>query len=84
MKYDFTGLTPTQQGVLTFQGWCVADAGQRPQPSKRTVAKLLARGLVVEHINKGSIFTVREYEVPLDVHIAWCDYCSRQKFAEVA
>lgn len=76
MDYDFAGLTLTQQRLLTFQGWCVEDAGRIPQPSKRTVKKLLERGLVVEHINQGRIFSVREYEVPIPVHMAWCQHCA--------
>lgn len=71
-NFDFSGLTPRQQEVLAFQGWTTSMAGMVPQPSKRTVQKLLDRGLVIEHIVQRGCFTYREYEVPLAVHIAWC------------
>lgn len=74
--YDFTGLTKAQQMLLSFQGWCVQDAQVRQQPSKRTVAKLIERGLVIPH-KRGSGFYVMEYEVPIAVHIAWCERCER-------
>jgi len=83
MSYDFSGLTVRQQEVLTFQGWDVSMGGKVPQPAPKTVRKLIERGLVVERINKGPIFTVREYEVPINVHIAWCDHCLRASLPEV-
>ncbi|GAA4321911.1 hypothetical protein GCM10023144_01480 [Pigmentiphaga soli] len=86
MAYDFSGLTPTQQALLTFGGWDLTSS--RPQPSRRSVAKLIERGLVVEteaqqrvHNDRFTL-TVRTYVVPLDVHIAWCERCSRRKQEE--
>lgn len=88
MAYDFSGLTPRQQELLTFQGWQIG-CELMPQPGPRTVRKLIDRGLVVEHqrrVGSGPFaMTVREYEVPLDVHLAWCRFCGKQtQFQEAA
>ena len=45
MAYDFSDLTPAQTRVLQNGGWHVSDASTFIQPSKRTVIKLIARGL---------------------------------------
>jgi hypothetical protein len=76
-NYDFSGLTESQQELLTFQGWSLNDS--RNQPSKATVKKLIERGLVVQHEYKRGDFSVAEYEVPIPVHMAWCAYCSEQE-----
>lgn len=76
MSYDFSGLTPAQQRVLTFQGWSM---GQGKQPSKATVRKLVDRGLLVARERKFMATTVTEYDVPIPVHAAWCAWCSQQE-----
>lgn len=83
--YDFSNLTIRQQELLTFQGWTY-EFGRKmgiSQPIKQTVRKLLARKLVVERKRQlpptrdfPFSMTIVEYEVPLHVHIAWCQYCS--------
>ncbi|MDF3019347.1 MAG: hypothetical protein K0Q92_650 [Steroidobacteraceae bacterium] len=84
-RYDFSRLTPRQEELLTFGGWILDDAkAGRVQPSKRTVAKLIERGLVETSVVKERMWDVTQYHVPVDVHIAWCDHCSRQLFPEVA
>ena len=71
------------QWLLTFQGWDTSSTFA--QPSKRTVAKLIERGLVIPHERQvpagvGALtMTVIEYEVPLVVHLAWCLMCSRPR-----
>lgn len=80
-EYDFSGLTRAQQWLLTFQGWEISS--EAAQPSPRTVAKLIKRGLVVpvevKEMTRIGPMTVTEYRVPLDVHMAWCEHCSRQE-----
>jgi len=74
--YDFTGLTHSQKELLTFSGWN-RNCG-RKQPQKRTVEKLIRRGLIVERKAKESfMFYIIEYTVPLPVHMAWCKCCSQ-------
>lgn len=79
--YDFSGLTPAQEWLICLQGWRVGskypDGSPWPQPSKRTVKKLIERGLVIEKQRRtetasGWALTVTEYEVPLAVHLAYC------------
>ena len=77
--FNFSGLTLIQQDVLTFQGWQLRarypDGSVRRQPSRRSVQKLLDRGLVIareKRICPVSLpVIVTEYEVPVAVHIAW-------------
>lgn len=79
--YDFSGLTPAQEWLICLQGWRVGskypDGSPWPQPTKRTVKKLVERGLVIEKQRRtetasGWALTVTEYEVPLAVHLAYC------------
>jgi hypothetical protein len=83
-EYDFSKLTESQQTLLTFQGWS-SDSGW-PQPSRRTVKKLIDRGLVIEHsvtwVRGNMAMLISEYEVPIPVHAAWCAYCSRSEAAQ--
>lgn len=74
MEYDFTGLTHAQKWLITMQGWDEQSA-TGPKPQKRTVEPLIARGLIFfkpRHIG-GSV--PMAYIVPIDVHMAWCEYC---------
>ena len=72
MAYDFSDLTPAQTRVLQNGGWHVSDASTFIQPSKRTVIKLIARGLLVETLKRdGGLFYVREYDVPKPVREAF-------------
>lgn len=82
MDYDFSRLTPRQEWLICYQGWQVGqkypDGSMWPQPSKRTVKKLIERGLmtavecVVPDACMGIPIRVTEYQVPLEVHMAWC------------
>jgi len=84
---NFTGLTQSQKELLTFRGWKMGarhpDGSVWRQPSRRSVQKLLERGLVIAHetmIRPLSLpVTITEYEVPLAVHIAWCQYCKEHE-----
>lgn len=72
--YDFSGLTEAQQRLLTFQGW-EPGCGQK-QPTPRTVKKLIDRKLVVPHDMPFMGITVKAYDVPINVHAAWCEHCA--------
>jgi hypothetical protein len=78
MSYDFSKLTNAQKTLLSFAGWHVGSVN--PQPDKRTVAKLITRGLVVATTAReraGPFFmSFVTYDVPISVHIAWCERCS--------
>lgn len=79
-EYDFTGLTRVQQNLLTFDGWQIGSK-LLPQPSPKSVSRLIERGLVTsirvrDPSPLGNMF-VTEYYVPTDVHMAWCEHCSR-------
>ncbi|CAM5213689.1 hypothetical protein CDEF62S_00374 [Castellaniella defragrans] len=84
---DFSGLTPRQEWLLLYQGWRVGqkfpDGSPWPQPTPRTVKKLIERGLieVVEVKKPGGRFTmtVTEYHVPLHIHMAFCCQCSEKE-----
>lgn len=76
-KYDFSNLTYNQQMLLSFQGWTIEFAKLLPQPTAKTVKKLKDRGLIIEHERVWNGLTVKEYEVPLAVHIEWCERCSK-------
>lgn len=78
MKYDFSRLTPAQQELLTYQGWRVGCGIPAVQPRPATVRKLIERGLVIEHETQYGPLTFKEYEVPLNVHIAWCAHCAKE------
>ncbi len=73
---DFTRLTPAQRTLLDRGGWTVDTCGpDNVQPSKRTVAKLIARGLVATRVHiTGTQFgrmETTEYIVPARVREAW-------------
>lgn len=69
--YDFSGLTLTQQWLLTYQGW---EPGSKlmKQPRPQSVRKLIERGLVVERPVIFMGIRIKAYDVPLPVHMAWC------------
>lgn len=69
--FDFTGLTPAQQALLTYDGWHVGSKLIR-QPQPRTVRRLLERGLVVPRDTVFLGVRITEYDVPAAVHAAWC------------
>ena len=77
--YDFSGLTKTQKMLLTQRGWDLESAGIQSPPSKRTVAKLIERGLVVESVRAYGRFEIREYAVPIAVYEAWSASKSMRK-----
>lgn len=70
--FDFSKLTPAQRALIANGGWHVPDARNMAQPTKRTVRKLIERGLVVEEIRReNAIFYIREYSVPDAVRAAY-------------
>lgn len=74
-EYDFSGLTCEQYWLLTCQGWTV-ESRIPPKPTEDMIKPLIERGLLIEYESKKRDIIVKEYEVPIDVHIAWCRYCS--------
>jgi len=77
---DFSKLTRAQRCVLG----CIA-IGQDGCHNDRTLAKLEALGLIVRRDEvlpptRQCRFPmpVRRWDVPTPVHIAWCEWCSRQ------
>lgn len=76
MAYDFSRLTPMQEWLICLQGWHIGkkwpDGSIYAQPAKRTVRKLIERGLLVPREVGDGMLTVTEYDVPLDVHMAYC------------
>lgn len=84
--YDFSGLTDKQGWLILYQGWRVGqrypDGSIWPQPSKRTVKKLIERGLMaaVDIRMPGQMsISVTEYHVPLHVHAAYCLFCDSKE-----
>lgn len=88
---DFSGLTPRQGWLLLYQGWRVGqkfpDGSPWPQPQRRTVRKLIQRGLMEPVKAKDGdgpyALTVTEYHVPLHVHLAFCLSCDSKEPANV-
>jgi hypothetical protein len=77
--YDFSNLTNAQEWLIVLQGWRIGkkwpDGTVYVQPSRRTVKKLIDRGLVTAVPVKDRGMTVIEYRVSLDVHFAYCMWC---------
>lgn len=71
MDYDFSKLTHNEECLLTFCGWHVGSPRVK-QPSKKSAAKLLARGLVTEIKRTERGVSWSEFTVPLDVHMVCC------------
>lgn len=61
-------------GDYAFPGLCVP--GDWPEP---VLASLVAKGLLIrhrrQHPSPGMPVIVDDYEVPLAVHIAYCEWC---------
>lgn len=72
---DMDRLTPTQRDVLG-QIALGNDGGHNP----RTIAALKRMGLIVGHLDDGESFGVRvtRYELPIPVHMQWCEWCANQ------
>ena len=87
--YDFSKLTPAQEWLICYQGWRVGqtypDGSVWVQPQKRTVKKLIERGLVtavpVQMFGGRFPVTVTEYRVEPEVHLAWCLSCVPEEAA---
>lgn len=77
-RYKFNDLTESQQSVIVFGRWTLTS--KFPQPNKRTVKKLIERGMVIPHDVEvhGALgaMTVTEYQVPIDVHAIFCRWSS--------
>jgi hypothetical protein len=67
--------------IKAFEAVATGDA--LPSCNRKTMANLVKRGVVVKGEDKvlrdefGS-FAIPQYYVPLQVHIAWCAWCSEQ------
>lgn len=81
MTYDFSGLSDREGELLTFQGWTAQSTMPAVPPGRKAMRRLIARGLVIERSREYRGLTVTEYEVPLDVHVAWCARCSEAEEA---
>lgn len=72
--YDFAALPPKQLEALGNISIGL-DEGVNP----RTAAALVRRGLIEEReqVLPGRIpVTVKRYEMPIHVHIRWCEWCA--------
>lgn len=86
MDFDFRGLTEVQQWLIVMGGWQIGstnpDGSPAVQPGKRTVKKLIERGLVVEceaiQWVHGLRLCATEYIVPPEVHAAYCQWCAAE------
>ena len=83
MDYDFSKLTNQHEWLICYQGWRVGqtypDGSVWPQPSKRAVKKLIERGLMTAYDRQVDGLIVTEYDVPIDVHYAWCMTCEEPR-----
>lgn len=83
MELKFDDLTTNQEWLLVLGGWQIGsrypNGTPQTQPGKRTVKKLIARGLVIPHERTVSSpfgqMTITEYEVPVEVYMAYCMSC---------
>ena len=68
---SFSKLTETQRYVL---GMCAIsqDAGHHP----RTLESLVKKGMLVARQENRDGHRVLRYDVPIGVHIIWCQWCS--------
>lgn len=75
MPFDFAALTPAQQraaGNVAIN----QDLGENP----RVLAALETLGVLTSYEeNQGGNppLVVKRYAMPVRVHLAWCDWCSR-------
>ncbi len=66
-------LTPKQQDTLSR---IAIDDDNGVNPSIANV--LIKKGLIEKFEEKNGMLTIYRYRVPLSVHIAWCEWCSKQ------
>lgn len=74
------GKTSAQKRILDEIG-C---GNHAPIMAKSTMARMLADGLIVEIGSRSEPFigglkmTIRQFDMPTPVHMAWCDFQSEQ------
>ncbi len=80
----FDALSPLQREVLSL----IAIGNDRGHPAA-TLLALERRGLIQAHterygtgLSEGPPVTVTRWEVPLPVHIAWCQWCTDQEIPD--
>lgn len=79
--FDFDRLTKRQQEVLGMVA-ISQDGGH----GKRTLESLERHGLIERRQERssygrsGAVLAITRWDMPIAVHIAWCDWCSRQEF----
>ena len=74
---DMAALTPRQREV--FEQVAIGQDAGHP---KRVLEALAKRGLVVSYVGMVGVgqfvVEVTRWEVPIDVHIQWCEWCATQ------
>lgn len=85
-RYFVAGLSRPQREA--FEQIAIGDG--LPRANKKTLVKLLERGLIERGEDKvlgrdcfGSI-TIPQYYVPIPIHKAWCGWCSQHVEPEEA
>lgn len=70
-KSKIAKLSPSQQQVLSA---CAVgqDGGHNP----RTLEALVRKGLLERKTQKDQMFKIYRYDVPLTVHMVWCEWCA--------
>lgn len=83
-RFFTPGLTKAQQSV--FEQIAI---GQLPYARQSTIDILVEKGLIVRIADRvlgrdrfGAI-SVPTYEVPLPIHIRWCEWCAKQPEADL-
>jgi len=77
---DLSKISSAQRRVLDAVG-C---GNHSPIAARRTIEAMLAKGLLFEiepirlPIFGGLHMNVRQFDMPIHVHIAWCDLCSSE------
>jgi hypothetical protein len=74
MSKNFRGLSDAQSAAFE-QIAIINDGGH----NLRVIQSLLAKGLIERRMeSRGGGFHAFRYDVPLPVHVEWCEWCSRQ------
>lgn len=73
MTHPAAGMTRAQ--LEAFERIAI---GLAPQCKPQTLDALVAAGLVTKIKRKGYFGPHIDYDVPLDIHRQWCDWCAEQ------
>jgi hypothetical protein len=69
---EFGSLSKTQFEVLGRISF-----GDDSCVSRSTARALIKRGLIVQEDQQSGILKIFRYYMPIDVHIRWCEWCSK-------